>query len=420
MKTICLLFASLIFFSFNANAQSDSLKLDLAKAEQLFLSKNYQLLAANYNIGQAQAEIITAKLFDNPEFGYENLLYNHETKRFLETSFESGQYATDISQLFKLAGKRKKSIQLAQSGVKIAEHEYEETLRNLRFELRDVFYKAYYNHQSAQIFQQEIAGSEKLLKAYQQQFTLGNVAQKDVIRIQSLLINLRAELNELQDELEDNYRDLKILCNITANINLNLVLNVNESISVEKLAYNTLIDSAKINRSDYKLAKSTLQFNEANLKLQKAMAIPDLQVSLSYDLKGNYPEKYTGLGVRIPIPLFNRNKGEIKKAKIGIEAANNDVKSYEAILENEVFNSYKTALRAEQQYQAIDPKFGENFNKLMAGISENFKNRNISLIEFLDFYNSYKETALKLNQLKYQRLSSREEINFVTGTKIFN
>jgi cobalt-zinc-cadmium efflux system outer membrane protein len=282
-----------------------------------------------------------------------------------------------------------------------------------------VFYKAYYNHQSVQIYQQEITGSETLLKAYQQQFSLGNVAQKDIIRIQSLLINLKAELKDLQNELEDNYRDLKIFCNINANTDLLLILDTPENISVEKITYNTLIDSARNNRGDYKLAKSTLQFSEANLKLQKALAIPDLQLSLTYDLKGNYPEKYTGLGVRIPIPLFNRNQGEIKKAKIGIEVANSQLQSYETILENEVLNSYRTALRTEQQYQAIDPKFSSNFNQLMAGMSENFKNRNISLIEFLDFYSSYKESALKLNQLKYERLSTREEINFVTGTQIF-
>jgi cobalt-zinc-cadmium efflux system outer membrane protein len=123
MKTICLLFAALLATFFNANAQSDSLKLSLTTAEQLFLSKNHQLLIANYQVEQAQAEIITAKLFDNPEISYENLFYNHETRRFFETSFTSGQYAAEISQLFKLAGKRKKSIQLAQSGVKLASHE---------------------------------------------------------------------------------------------------------------------------------------------------------------------------------------------------------------------------------------------------------------------------------------------------------
>jgi len=418
MKTI-LFFAFSCLFGATAQAQADSLQLNITQAERLFLTKNYQLLAANYQIDQAKAEIITAKLFDNPEISYENLFYNHETKRFLETSYATGQYAAEISQLIKLAGKRKKSILLAQSGVKLAENEYGEMLRSLRFQLRDGFYKAYFNSQSVKVYQQEISGSETLLKVYQQQLALGNVAQKEVIRIQSLLIKLKSELKNLLNELEDDYRDLKTLCDIDVSTPLKLILTDKDNVLIKAIPYAVLLDSAKNNRMDYQLAKSTLQFNEANLKFQKAMAIPDIELSLSYDLKGNYPEKYTGLGVRVPIPLFNRNQGEIKKAKIGIDAANTNIKMMERLLANEVFNSYQTALRTEQQYQDIDPKFSSDFDKLMQGINNSFKERNISLIEFLDFYTSYKENVIQLNQLKYERFSNREEINFVTGSNIF-
>ncbi len=421
MKTIRLLFALLCVCVGTTKAQTDSLKLDLGSAERLFLTNNYQLLAANYQIAEAQAEIITAKLFDNPELSYENLFYNHETKKFFETSFATGQYNAQISQLIKLAGKRKKNINLAQTGVKIAANEYAELLRNLRFQLRNTFYSAYYHRQSIKVYQQEINASEKLLSSYQQQLQMGNVAVKDVIRIQSLLINLKAELNNLINELADEDTNLKLLCGIDAISKLDLVLSdkqlpLNE---IQKTPYALLLDSAKLNRADYQLAKTNLQYNEAQLKLQKAMAIPDVSLSLSYDLKGNYPEKYTGIGISMPLPLFNRNQGEIKKAKIGISAAQSQIQMQEALLANEVLNSYQTALRAEQQYQTIDPQFNTNFEQLMIGINKNFKERNISLIEFLDFYQSYKESTLQLNKIKFEMLSNREEINYVTGSTIF-
>ena len=403
------------------HAQNDTLKLDLHRAEKLFLTNNYQLLASNYQISEAQAEIITAKLFDNPEISHENLFYNHETKKFLETSLATGQFSTQISQLIKLAGKRKKTIQFAQTGVKLAEQEYAETIRSIRFQLRTTFYKAYFKSQSAKVYQQEIAASEQLFKSYQQQLKLGNVAQKDVIRIQSLLISLKAEYNSLRNELEDDYKEIKLICALEANQRLILVLDSEKANAthIAELSYTALLDSARTNRADYQLAKTSVQLNQNNLKLQKALAIPDIELSLSYDLKGNYPEKYTGLGIRVPIPLFNRNQGEIKKAKVGIEAANTNVKMIEALLENEIYNSYQTALRSEQQFKAIDPQFSDNFEQLMIGINKNFSERNLSLIEFLDFYTSYKESTLQLNQLKFERFSNREEINYVTGSTIF-
>ena len=68
---------ALLGFSENAAAQAtDTLKISLPEAEKLFIQNNYQLIAQNYQTDQARAEIITAKLFDNPELNVETQLYN--------------------------------------------------------------------------------------------------------------------------------------------------------------------------------------------------------------------------------------------------------------------------------------------------------------------------------------------------------
>lgn len=404
-----------------AFAQGDTLSLNLNQAESLFLRNNFELLASNYEIDQAKAEIITAKLFENPTLEYENLFYNKDTKKFLQTSYAHGQYSGSIFQLFKLAGKRNKNIKLAQTGVKMAEYEYFDLIRALKFELANTFYKSYFAAQSVKVYQEQISSTEQLAKAYDLQLKTGNVAAKDVIRIKSLLINLKAEQAGLMNELEDYYKDLKLLCGINAATSITLVLDeaMPKSPTVDKIPYQALLDSARANRADLKLAKTNLLYNERNLKLQKAMAIPDIEIGLSYDLKGNYPEKYTGLGIKIPIPLFSRNQGEIKKAQIGITSADVNIKKQEALLENEVFNSYKTALRNEKLYAEIDPAFGTDFNTLISGLIKNFKARNISLIEFLDLYDAYKENTLQLNKLQSERMSTRAELNYVTASNIF-
>ncbi|MBB2150809.1 TolC family protein [Pedobacter gandavensis] len=417
-----LILSSLLFLAFSAVGMAqDSLKLSLREAEQLFIKNNYQLIAQNYQTEQAKAEIITAKLFDNPELSYENLFYNHETKRFLETSMATGQYSAQISQLIKLAGKRNKNIQVANSGVKMAEYEYFDLMRSLRYQLRSDFYKAYYAQQSAAIYQQQLNSLAQLLQASEQQLKLGNIALKDLIRIKSLVYTLKAEHTNLLNDIEDMETSIKQMTNIKADVALQLTVPVadEQDYSLEKQPYLELLESAKANRADLQLAKTTVNYAENNLKLQKANAVPDVELSLSYDLKGNYPEKYTGLGVKIPLPLFNRNQGEIKKAKIAIEAGNLNVKQKENALENEVYNSYKSALRTESLYQSLDHNFSTDFTKLIQEVTKNYRSRNISLIEFLDFYDSYKENTLHLNQLKYERMNAKEEINYVTGSTIF-
>lgn len=403
-------------------AQSaDTLTLTLPQAEKLFVQGNFQLIAQNYQTDQARAEIITARLFDNPELSYENQLYNPETKKFLQTSKSNGQYQASVSQLIKLAGKRNKNIQVAQAGVKMAEYQYFDLMRTLRYNLRSNFYKTYYAQQSATLYLQQINSLKQLLTASEQQLKMGNIAMKDMIRIKSLVYSLSAEYNTLQNDIEDMETDLKLMTNIRADVNLKLLMDPAEEqrYTLDKAVYVNLLDSARNNRADLKLTQTGITYAEKNLRLQKAMAIPDVEFSLVYDLKSSYPDNYTGIGLHIPLPLFNRNQGEIKKAKIAIDAGKTLLSQQEATLENEVYNSYKSALRTESLYNGLDKNFSTDFDKLITEVIKNFRNRNLGLLEFMDFYDSYKETTLQLNDLKYQRMNAKEEINFVTGSTIF-
>ena len=400
---------------------TDTLQLSLPQAEQLFIQNNYQLIAQNYQTSTAKAEIITAKLFDNPELSFETQLYNPDTKRFFETSKANGQYQGSISQLVKLAGKRNKNIQLATAGAQLAEYQYFDLMRTLRYNLHSSFYKTYYAQQSAKLYQQQIASLQKLLSASEQQLKMGNIALKDLIRIKSLVYSLQSEYNTLENSIEDMETDLKLMTNIKPALNLQLVMDPAEeqNYQLEKQVYVNLLDSARNNRADLKLTQSGITYAEKNLRLQKAMAVPDVEFSFVYDLKSSYPDNYTGLGLHIPLPLFNRNQGEIRKAKIAIDAGKNQLNQQEATLENEVSNSYKTALRTESLYTSLDKNFSADFDKLIVEVIKNFKNRNMSLIEFMDFYDSYKQSTLQMNDLKYQRMNAKEEINYVTGSTIF-
>lgn len=418
MKLKLLFICCALGFNLKSIAQ-DTLKLSIGEAEKHFLSSNYQLLLAKYEIEQAKADVITTKLFDNPEISHENLFYNHETKRFLETSFDTGQFSSQVSQLFKLAGKRNKSIQLANTAVKLEEYEYFDLMRTLRYQLRTTFFKLHSLQQSAKTYGSQIKALTQLLNASNKQLSLGNMANKDVIRIKSLLYTLQADYHQINTEIDDLTAEIKLFTQIKSDAVIETVVEEDATSKLNNLAYALLLDSAKTNRIDLKSAQTAIAYAQQNLKLQKANAVPDIQLSLAYDLKGNYPEKYTGIGISMPIPLFNRNQGEIKKAKIAIEAQQTAYSQLENVLANEVFKAYQNAQRIESLMANRDQSFNQDYQKLIDEVTKNFAKRNISLLEFLDFYESYKENVLQSNQIQYERINAKEEINFVTGTTLF-
>ena len=87
--------------------------------------------------------------------------------------------------------------------------------------------------------------------------------------------------------------------------------------------------------------------------------------------------------------------------------------------ENELFSAYSRLDKAIQLYQKTNWELADNLSEIIDGVNQNFLKRNISLLEFIDYYNSYKEIYLQLNQIKQDLFLAVEDINIVTDHNVF-
>jgi len=422
VRALFFMLAWLPALAFNAGAQDiavDTVKLTIKQAEDQFIKNNLQLIVQRYNIDNASAQVITAKLFNNPDFSFSNGIYANDVSEgpaYKEQSFS-------VSQLFTTAGKRNRNIQLAKIGVEQSKYQFFDLLRTLKFTLRSDFYNIYYQEQSALVYNQEISSLAKTLKAFNEQYQKGNIAEKEVLRIQSQLYSLQAEYNSLQNSIDTVQSEFKLL--IKASPNVYIKPQVDDSLAAGKdivagTPYQKLLDSAYTNRYDLKLAQATVQYNDMNLRLQKATAVPDFSLSVNYDKLGAYGNNYLGAGVEFNLPFFNRNQGNIKQARIAIDQSKVQLESQHDQVQSDVATNYTNALRLERLYNSFDPAFKKNFTNLIQAVFLNYQKRNISLLEFLDFYDSYKTNTIQLNTIQLNRVLSLEQLNYVTGTPFFN
>lgn len=403
---------------YSANAQttsSDTVVISVKQAEDQFLKNNLSLISQRYNIDNASAQIITAKLFPNPNFSFTNGIYASG----VPNAYAEQTYG--LSQLFTTAGKRNKNIQLAKINVEQAKYQFFDLLRTLKFTLRNDFYTIYFQEQSAKVYNQEINSLAKTLTVFKQQYKLGNIAEKEVLRIQSQLYSLQVEYNTLQTNIDTVQSEFKILIKASPQVYIQPKVDTitNQDIA-STVPYQRLLDSAYVNRYDLRLAKTTVDYNNLNLKLQKATAIPDVSVSLSYDKLAAYGQNFLGGGVSFDLPFFNRNQGGIKQARIAIDQSKVQFQSQQDQVQSDVATNYKLAIRLQQLYNSFDPTFKQSFNHLIQEVFKNYEKRNISLLEFLDFYDSYKTNVIQLNILELSRVTSLEQLNYVTGTPFFN
>jgi cobalt-zinc-cadmium efflux system outer membrane protein len=393
---------------------SDTLKLTVKQAEDQFIKNNLSLIIQRYNIDNASAQIITARLFQNPDFNFANGIHAAGVPNaFSEQSF-------GVSQLFFTAGKRNKNIQLAKIGVEQAKYQFFDLLRTLKFTLRNDFYTIYFQQQSAKVYNEEINSLSKTLSVFKEQYTKGNIAQKEVLRIQSQLYSLQTEYNSLLSGIDTAQSELKLLIKAPANAYIEPQVTLDNKQLVAQVPYQLLLDSAYANRYDLKYTKAAVDYNNLNLKLQKATAVPDVSLSFNYDKLGSYGTNFMSAGLAFSLPFFNRNQGGIKQARIAIDQSRVQLQSQQDQVESDVATNYKGALRLEKLYNSFDPEFKNDFNHLIQEVFKNYEKHNISMLEFLDFYDSYKTNTIQLNNLQLNRIISLEQLNYATGTPFFN
>lgn len=401
-------------FAFAQTPVGDTVKLTVKQAEDQFIKNNLSLIISRYNIDNASAQIITAKLFQNPDFSFSNGI--HATG--VPNAFS--EQSVSVSQLFYTAGKRNKNIQLAKIGVEQAKFQFFDLLRTLKFALRNDFYTIYFNEQSAKVYDREISSLSKTLTVFKEQYTRGNIAQKEVLRIQSQLYSLQAEYNSLLAGIDTTESELKLLIKVSPKTYVEPIVTLDNKQMVSRVPYQQLLDSAYSNRYDLKYSKATVDYSDMNLKLQKATAIPDVSLSFNYDKLGSYGNNFMSAGIAFSLPFFNRNQGAIKQAHIAVDQSKVQLQSQQDQVESDVATNYKGALRLEQLYNSFDPQFKDDFTHLIQEVFKNYEKRNISMLEFLDFYDSYKTNTLQLNSLQLNRIVSLEQLNYATGTPFFN
>jgi len=404
-----------------AQTNIDTVHVKLPDAEKMFLDSNLLLLAQKYNIDANKALIIQARLLPNPNFSIAHGLYSGALNEFFPTG-ANDETSASLSQLILLAGKRNKQIKLAQANVQLSEYQFFDLIRTLKYTLGTDFFNIYYLQESQKVYSKEISALQQVVNAFEQQAGKGYIAEKEVVRVKAQLYSLQSEYNDLQNQVNDLQSELKLLLQAKPAVYIDPEPDTISVAALDpaKYAFDILLDSAYKNRTDLLVAQSNTDINRLNYDYQKALATPDLTLSVGYDEQGSFLTNFYSIGAAIDLPFFNRNQGNIKSAKAMIDYSAATQKSTQASVQENVSRALQKAYSQDKLYKNIDPAFSDDFDRLANEVLINYEKRNIGLLDFLDFYDSYKQNILQINSIKYNRVQSFEDINFYTGTNFFN
>lgn len=426
MLRACFIIVLVFGSAVNCLAQSatDSIPVTIDDIEKTFLAKNFLLLAGKYEIEAGKALETQARVFDNPNFYIEQSIYNHQSKRYFPTKTvyddgSLGQNQASINQVFSIAGKRNKRLKLAKINTQLAQFQFYDLARTLRFQLRSNFYNLYYNLQVYQVYSDQVNALEKTIGAYKEQVDKGNIPLSEYLRLSAFLNSLRTERRETLSAINESNNNLHVLLGDTSlRIFKPVVLKKEPLFDAKALELKTLLDSATNSRSDVKIQEYLAKQEKANLEYQKALGIPDLTIAGTYDRNGSYIQNYYGVGLGFQVPIFNRNQGNIRASQARIKETELNQQYYKLSVQQDVIAAYKMLIETNKLYLAADKTLQQKYSDLLKGLTENYTKRNISIVEYIDYYESFKNNMIQLHKLENDLYNATENLNYEVGKTI--
>lgn len=409
-KKLCLVFFLLTPFFLFAQSE-DSIVLSLKQTEAVFLKKNLLLLSARYRVSAAQAEELQTQLYNNPELSSEISAYSNSRKWLDAGAY--GQKSFGIDQLVIMAGKRNKRALLAKEQTHQEKLALYELLRTLKYELRLSFFTVLYANELIEKFDEQIGLLKRIIDAYDEQTVKKNVPLMDAVRLKTEYIQLSADRNAIVMESINAQQILQLLTD-TVKI---IVPQREPTRESADLVLSDLLEKARQHRTDVRLQESRLKMEELNYQYQKSLAIPDLTLGIGYDQSGGYVPHLFTLRAGMELPVFNRNQGNIKAAAWQIKVAETDKEFKQKEIAAEIQSAFSRLLEAEREFAISRQNFDKDFPDVNRSVIENFSKGNISLLEFIDFFENYNSAIRQVNQLQKQRRLIREELEYIVGAE---
>lgn len=400
-----------ILFSLVGYAQenNDTIIISLSNAVDTALKNNPNLKAFKYEISSLEGIKIQAGLLPNPEadFEAEDFLGRKDL-----SGFRGSQYTLSASQLFELGGKRSNRVNVAESRINSAKGEYEILVLDLIAQVKSAFFALYRIHHQISLQEKFIQINEDILKTVSERVKAGRTSPAEKSKVKVALINSRIELQRLQRDYESANTGLNSLLGTTGK-NFIPSTDLFEKLLTPPDKEGILGDLENI--PSIKNLNYEIDFRKASLELERSQAIPDLTVNLGVRYLNELKTNSFVARLSIPLPIFNRNQGNIQSAEVRIRQMDDIINAQKLSVISSLNTSLNNLLSAYNNAVQLRKNILPESEKAYEITRQGYLQGRFALIDLLDAQRTLFETQTQYLLEISDYYNSLIEVENITG-----
>jgi len=397
-----------------ARAQAP-VRITLDQAIDLAIAHNHALKATQTQIQQSQAQEVTAALRPNPNLTVDTLFIPIEPQNFNSaiianvTEFDAG-----VSYLFERGGKRHRRIDAARDATAQTRYQVSDAERTLIFNTAQQFITAQLAESNLDLANQDLASFQQTVDIAKAQYQAGAISEGDLLKITVQLLQFQTDVSTAKVGRAQALASLREFLGYDA-VPANYDVEGDLTYQPLQLNRDDLLLKAVNNRPDLLAARQGIQAAESQYKLAKSNGKVDVTGALTYTHVSG--ENTLGVTVSLPLPIFDKNQGEIARTGYARTAAQETAYGASDTVLTDVSSAYE-AFHGNQEIVNLYTGGYLKQAKDSRDISEYAYHRGAaSLLDFLDAERSYRATQLAYRQALANYLTAVEQLKEAVGSR---
>jgi outer membrane protein, heavy metal efflux system len=409
---VCILGAGLAY------GQSPALKISLDRAIELAIRHNHNLIANRTNVQQSQAAEITASVRPNPVFfmdwEYLPVFSRPEGESVADYLQASTEGDIGVSYLFERGQKRQHRVQAARDTTAVAKSQVTDNERTLGFNVASLFINVQLAEATIDFAAEDVKSFQKTVEIAQSQFEFGGLSENDTLKMKLQLLQFQQTLEQAQLARIQALGDLRQAIGYEA-IPANYDVDGEFAYKPIGVSMASLETKALDNRPDLRVAVLGIAAANSQHTLAKANSRQDVTLSVNYSHANGI--NGSTFYMSVPIPIFDRNQGEIARTQYVIRQAEEQKKATEGQALTDVRDAYEGLKSNERVILFYQSGSLENAKKSRDISEYSYQRGNSSLLDLLDAERSYRATQVGYLQSVAGYLTSIEQIRQAVGTR---
>jgi len=403
-------------------AQTPPEPITIEQAVQEALANNANLLAERLSVPLATARLVTARLRPNPV-----LTLDGDYLDVLGTGFTPQNNAgpaegsARVDFVFEGPGKRAGRVAVAELARSVAELNLKNAMRGVILDVQTAFVDVLLAKDALALAEENQKTLDQVVEAGRQSPKIGDQSAADLLRARLAAMQFRNDAANASSRLHSARHRLELAMGRSGFVH---GFDVKGPLrrDRERVEIQPLRARAQELRPDILAVVRDQARSAADLKLQLAQGKIDYTVGTQFHRQQSPTGTGNSLGLflSVPLPVFNRNQGEVERARLEQRQLEQRLRAARNSAAADVESTYEQYAIASTILSNLEVDMLEQSRQIRRTAEESYRARKVSLLEFLDAQRAYTDTMQSYNDARANYARGLYAMEAATGQNVAN